>query len=98
MKCPYCDQLLQITERQNVETDYYPQCSGVWLDKKNWIRLSNFRTSKYLSYKKRDDIDDEKYGGYNSNQKKDDKYIDNRYHPNKYSENKYFLEDLVDFS
>ena len=34
MKCPTCpDSILVITERQNVEIDYCPQCRGVWLDR-----------------------------------------------------------------
>jgi Zn-finger nucleic acid-binding protein len=34
MKCPNCnDKDLLITERQNVEIDYCPECRGVWLDK-----------------------------------------------------------------
>ena len=34
MKCPTCpDSVLVITDRQNVEIDYCPQCRGVWLDR-----------------------------------------------------------------
>ena len=34
MKCPMCpDSILVITNRQNVEIDYCPQCRGVWLDR-----------------------------------------------------------------
>ena len=34
MTCPTCpDAILVITERQNVEIDYCPQCRGVWLDR-----------------------------------------------------------------
>jgi Zn-finger nucleic acid-binding protein len=34
MKCPVCpDSNLLMTERQNVEIDYCPQCRGVWLDR-----------------------------------------------------------------
>ena len=34
MKCPTCpDSILVITDRQNVEIDYCPQCRGVWLDR-----------------------------------------------------------------
>ena len=34
MKCPTCpDSILIITDRQNVEIDYCPQCRGVWLDR-----------------------------------------------------------------
>lgn len=33
MLCPACKVELRITERQNVEIDYCPQCRGVWLDR-----------------------------------------------------------------
>ena len=33
MKCPNCDEILAMTERQGVEIDYCPKCRGVWLDK-----------------------------------------------------------------
>ena len=33
MKCPSCEELLIMTERQSVEIDYCPKCRGVWLDK-----------------------------------------------------------------
>ena len=34
MKCPTCNDVsLVMTECQNVEIDYCPQCRGVWLDR-----------------------------------------------------------------
>lgn len=33
MKCPNCDEVLVMAERQGVEIDYCPRCRGVWLDK-----------------------------------------------------------------
>ena len=34
MKCPVCgDVNLVMSERQNIEIDYCPQCRGVWLDR-----------------------------------------------------------------
>lgn len=33
MKCPNCNEILVMTERQGVEIDYCPACRGVWLDK-----------------------------------------------------------------
>ena len=33
MKCPSCEELLIMSERQGVEIDYCPKCRGVWLDK-----------------------------------------------------------------
>ena len=33
MQCPVCKTGLVMTERQNIEIDYCPQCRGVWLDR-----------------------------------------------------------------
>lgn len=33
MLCPACRVQLTMSERQNVEIDYCPQCRGVWLDR-----------------------------------------------------------------
>lgn len=33
MKCPLDQTTLQITNRNNIEIDYCPECRGVWLDR-----------------------------------------------------------------
>lgn len=33
MLCPACRVPLTMSERQNIEIDYCPQCRGVWLDR-----------------------------------------------------------------
>ncbi len=33
MKCPVCAVALVMSERQNIEIDYCPECRGVWLDR-----------------------------------------------------------------
>ncbi len=33
MKCPVDGATLTMSERQNVEIDYCPECRGVWLDR-----------------------------------------------------------------
>ncbi len=33
MNCPVCAVPLTMSNRQNVEIDYCPQCRGVWLDR-----------------------------------------------------------------
>ncbi len=33
MKCPGCKLDLVMTERQNIEIDYCPECRGIWLDR-----------------------------------------------------------------
>ena len=33
MNCPVCNETLLITNRQEVEIDYCPECRGIWLDR-----------------------------------------------------------------
>jgi Zn-finger nucleic acid-binding protein len=33
MKCPICDIEMRISDRDEIEIDYCPQCRGVWLDR-----------------------------------------------------------------
>jgi Zn-finger nucleic acid-binding protein len=33
MKCPLCNVILLMSERQGVEIDYCPKCRGIWLDR-----------------------------------------------------------------
>ncbi len=33
MKCPNCNETLLMSQRNNIEIDYCPNCRGVWLDK-----------------------------------------------------------------
>ena len=33
LKCPSCNLNLVMTERQNIEIDYCPECRGIWLDR-----------------------------------------------------------------
>lgn len=34
MKCPNCKEVnLVMTDRNGIEIDYCPECSGVWLDR-----------------------------------------------------------------
>ena len=104
MKCPNCDHLLQITQRQNVEIDYCPGCRGVWLDKGELDKIIDFSNQQIsLLSKKRsdndddDDDDDEKYNGYRNNEKKIVNPINNRNYLNKYPKKKSFLGDLFNF-
>ena len=32
MKCPHCKSLMVVLELNQVEIDYCPECSGIWLD------------------------------------------------------------------
>jgi uncharacterized protein len=33
MNCPKCNVLLIMSERQEIEIDYCPNCRGIWLDR-----------------------------------------------------------------
>lgn len=33
MKCPNCNENLQMAERHQTEVDYCPRCRGIWLDR-----------------------------------------------------------------
>lgn len=33
MNCPICNETLLMTNRQEVEIDYCPECRGIWLDR-----------------------------------------------------------------
>lgn len=33
MKCPNCETVLVMSDRQGIEIDYCPKCRGVWLDR-----------------------------------------------------------------
>jgi len=99
MKCPNCDQLLQITHRQNIEIDYCPTCRGIWLDKGELDKLidfSNQQVSQTPKSRSNDDYDDNNKG-YNFDQKKENRYNDNRNYVNKYPKKKSFLGDIFDF-
>jgi uncharacterized protein len=100
MKCPNCDQLLQITERLNVEIDYCPSCRGVWLDKGELDKIIDYANQPMaqVSKKYKDDDDDDDDVNYSDKSKKtykNDKDFDNRNYPNKKKNS--FLGDLFDF-
>ena len=101
MKCPNCEQLLQISERQNIEIDYCPSCRGVWLDRGELdkiIEFSNQQISQSSNQQSRDrDERDGKQRGYQDGQYKEDKYRNNQEYPNKHHKKKGLLGDLFDF-
>ncbi len=97
MKCPQCDILLVISDRQGIEIDYCPQCRGVWLDRGELDKIIE-RTNEFTSRKKSDhedehrDVrrDDYPRSGERSFGKQDDDYA--RRH-----KKKSLLDDLFDF-
>ena len=98
MKCPNCEQLLLITERQNVEIDYCPGCRGVWLDRGELDKIISFAAQQDLPLTNHLDQSNErlemkqpsgsqKYGQYNNRHQ----------HYGKHPKRKSFLGQLFDF-
>lgn len=96
MKCPNCEEILVMTERQGVEIDYCPKCRGVWLDKGELDKIieksgstdANQPLKLPLDRNWRDDDDD------------DDRYNKNRGYDKNAKHHKRkggFLGDLFDF-
>lgn len=46
MKCPNCNEILLMTERNQVEIDYCPSCRGIWLDKGELDKLMDYAASQ----------------------------------------------------
>lgn len=81
MKCPSCEELLVMAERQGVEIDYCPKCRGVWLDKGELDKIIEKSAAAEASQglkqneQKRkqqdddDDDDDDEGGFFNRNRK-----------------------------
>ena len=42
MKCPNCNEVLLMSQRNNIEIDYCPACRGVWLDKGELDKMLEF--------------------------------------------------------
>lgn len=88
MKCPKCNTTLLITDKQNIEIDYCPDCRGIWLDRGELDKIIE-RSADHYSRKENYESDTKKYG-YN-------KYDDDYYKRNPHQKKKSFLNDLFDF-
>ena len=96
MKCPNCEEILVMSERQGIEIDYCPKCRGVWLDKGELDKIiekssppeTNQQLFQQKDKPKYDDDDDkrlfDKNRGYQNN-------------PKNYRKKDSFLSDLFDF-
>jgi Zn-finger nucleic acid-binding protein len=101
MKCPSCEELLVMTERQGVEIDYCPKCRGVWLDKGELDKIieksaaveSNQQLKRNDEKRRQtddDDDDDDDDNFFNSRKRND-----NNDNPNRRRGG--FLSNLFDF-
>lgn len=89
MKCPSCDELLVMSDRQGVEIDYCPKCRGLWLDRGELDKI--IERSLMSSQSQGSRIPDEK-SRYRESEHRDYK---DPYYGKKKKES--FLEDLFDF-
>ncbi|GAB4492650.1 MAG: zf-TFIIB domain-containing protein [Saprospiraceae bacterium] len=93
MKCPKCDVALIMTDRQNIEIDYCPQCRGVWLDRGELDKIIE-RSAFERGSRKKHDYDD--YDDFRAFQPRDSgKYPDSDSY--KRHKKKSLLGELFDF-
>jgi hypothetical protein len=92
MKCPACEELLVMTERQGIEIDYCPKCRGVWLDKGELDKIIERSASSNSGGSPTRTASPSR----NMYTDQDKPYYNDRYrHP--YKKKKGFLGDLFDF-
>lgn len=102
MKCPNDQTTLVISERQNIEIDYCPECRGVWLDRGELDKLiersqqmfapsqpqtASSATSSQTTYNDQNQPENGRYSSHHD--------ADNRYYKKKKKES--FLGDLFEF-
>ncbi|WP_298707260.1 zf-TFIIB domain-containing protein [Chitinophaga sp.] len=94
MKCPNCNETLLMSQRNNVEIDYCPNCRGIWLDKGELDKLLEYdeRRSSSSDQRSYDDRSREDQRRYDHRDK--DYYDDRHKYPKK---KKGFLGDFFDF-
>ena len=106
MKCPNCNETLLITNRQNVEIDYCPQCRGIWLDRGELDKLLDFAASNSASQSRGDDSYERRNNDYQDRHDRSDRYDDrDRRYDGHYGKDghrypkkkKSFLSDFFDF-
>ena len=89
MKCPHCAETLLMSQRNNIEIDYCPNCRGVWLDKGELDKLLEFTEQQYIPSPAGQYFNNNP--GYSNNKYK------NQYGHQKPYKKKSFLGDLFDF-
>lgn len=86
MKCPNCSVALVMTDRQEIEIDYCPDCRGVWLDRGELDKLIERSNAQVAERRRRDDDDD------------DDRKWQGKYpYPSKKKKISSVLGDILDF-
>jgi len=97
MKCPQCDVVLVIADRQGIEIDYCPQCRGVWLDRGELDKIIE-RSNEFTDRKRSERDDDRQEVRRDEPPRRDERSYgkqDDDY--NKRHKKKSMLDDLFDF-
>lgn len=88
MKCPSCNETLLMSQKQNVEIDYCPNCRGIWLDRGELEKIIE-RSAEHYSNRENYEADARRYGYGEYRQEYKKKYP--------YGKKKSFLSDFFDF-
>lgn len=88
MKCPHCNEVLLLSDKNGIEIDYCPSCRGIWLDRGELDKIIE-RSADHYSKK-------ENYDRERSQQGYDQRRSSHDYHGKPYKK-KSFLDDLFDF-
>lgn len=96
MKCPNCEEVLVMSERQGIEIDYCPKCRGVWLDRGELDKIIEKSVSVESSTNSNQQIfgKEKQEDHYNHNSSSFDRNKDYNKNYNKRKGN--FLSDLFD--
>ncbi len=99
MKCPVCNENLNIAYKFNVEIDYCPKCRGIWLDRGELEKIIELSINQeYSSYNKKSkenyhyDKDyhyDKNYNEYHQEKNYNRSYDESQYYYDK-EHNKYY--------
>jgi uncharacterized protein len=90
MKCPNCESLLIMSERQGIEIDYCPTCRGVWLDRGELDKI----IEKSMAVEKTQQTKPHDNKGYKKEYDDDDEYQKRNYQQKRKGG---FLGNLFDF-
>lgn len=100
MKCPNCQELLVMTERQGVEIDYCPKCRGVWLDKGELDKIIEKSTSAEAGQQQKQYEEKRKQRQDNDDDEDDDRFFNKGKRNNNNNPDRRqggFLSNLFDF-
>jgi len=87
MKCPNCNETLLMSQRNNVEIDYCPNCRGVWLDRGELDKILDFAAGQSSTA----------YGDHHEGKR--DHYEEKKHYgdSHRHHKKKSFLDDFFDF-